>query len=313
MSAPLLIASATFTPSEAEALRALGPCVEVAAPADVLALSAQERASIKIAAFKGFAPFGADVIAALPGLDLISNYGVGYDSIDVAAAQAQGVAVTNTPDVLNDDVADLTVGMMLAQARTLVAGDAWVRQGRWPDAPLPLNRKMSGATVGIMGLGRIGRAIADRLVAFDMQVHYHSRSQKKTPGWVYHADPVALAAAVDWLVVALVGGPETEGYVSAQVIEALGPRGVLVNIARGSVVDEPAMIDALQDGRLGGAALDVFLNEPEIDARLFALSNVVLQPHQGSATVETRAAMARLQLDNIRAQMAGQPLLTPVF
>lgn len=312
MSAPLLIASETFTPTEAEALRAVGPSVEVANPAGVLALPEAERAQIKVAAFKGFAPFGADVIAALPALELIANYGVGYDSIDVVAARAQGVVVTNTPDVLNDDVADLTVGMMLAQARTLVAGDAWVRQGRWPEAPLPLNRKMSGASVGILGLGRIGRAIAERLVAFDMEVHYHSRSEKETPGWQFHSDPVDLAAAVDWLVVALVGGPETERYVSRAVIEALGPRGVLVNIARGSVVDEPAMIDALEAGRLGGAALDVFLNEPTVDERLLALPNVVLQPHQGSATVETRGAMAQLQLDNIRAHLAGQPVLTPV-
>lgn len=312
MPAPLLIASETFTPPELKALRALSPVVEVANPAAAMALPKSERDQIEIAAFKGFAPFDAQAIAALPGLELIANYGVGYDSIDVNAARAQGVAVTNTPDVLNDDVADLTVGMMLAHARTLVAGDAWVRQGKWPKAPLPLNRKMSGATVGIMGLGRIGQVIADRLVAFDMQVHYHSRREKQTPGWVYHADPVDLARAVDWLVVALVGGPETERYVSAQVIDALGPQGVLVNIARGSVVDEAAMIDALQAGRLGGAALDVFLNEPNIDPRLVALPNVLLQPHQGSATVDTRAAMARLQLDNIRAHQAGRPLLTPV-
>jgi lactate dehydrogenase-like 2-hydroxyacid dehydrogenase len=188
-----------------------------------------------------------------------------------------------------------------------------VRSGAWGrDGEYPLQRKASGARAGILGLGRIGREIATRLAAFKMEIHYHSRAEKETPGWTFHADKVALARAVDFLVVALVGGPETQGYVSREVIEALGPTGVLINISRGSTIDEGALLDALEAGRLGGAGLDVFLNEPRIDPRFLALGNVVLQPHQGSATQATRAAMGQLQRDNIAAFRAGRPLLTPV-
>jgi len=176
-----------------------------------------------------------------------------------------------------------------------------------------LNRKLSGGTVGIMGLGRIGREIADRLAAFKMQIHYHSRRPKETPeGWVYHADPVALARAVDNLIVILVGGPDTAGYVSREVLAALGPEGILVNVSRGSTVDEGALLDLLESGRLGAAALDVFASEPDIDPRFMALDNVLLQPHQGSGTVSTRKAMGQLQRDNIAAFLADRPLLTPV-
>jgi lactate dehydrogenase-like 2-hydroxyacid dehydrogenase len=192
-------------------------------------------------------------------------------------------------------------------------GDAHVRSGAWAGGEeFPLNRKVSGRRAGIMGLGRIGRDIADRLAAFKMEMHYHSRSEKETPGWRYHADPVDLAASVDYLVVALVGGPETENYVSREVIEALGPDGVLINISRGSTVDEGALLDALEAGRLGGAGLDVFRDEPRVDPRFHALENVVLQPHQGSGTQETRAAMGKLQRDNIAAFLDGRDVLTPV-
>ncbi len=282
-------------------------------PGAVAGLDADLRAGIRAVAYKSHLPFGGAEMDLLPALGVIANYGVGYDAIDVAAATARGVTVTNTPDVLNDDVADLAIAMWLMQGRQMRAAEAWVRDGNWAEkGPVPLNRKLSGGRAGIMGLGRIGRDIADRLAAFKMDIHYHSRSEKETPGWTWHADPVALAEAVDFLFVALVGGAATENYVSGEVIAALGPRGVLMNISRGSCVDEAALLDALESGAIAGAGLDVFVGEPKVDPRFLALDNVVLQPHQGSGTVETRAAMARLQGDNIAAFLAGDAVLTPV-
>jgi len=276
-------------------------------------LDAETRAGVRAVAFKGHDPFGGPQMDLLPNLGLIANYGVGYDAIDVSAASARDVRVTNTPDVLNDDVADLAVAMLIMQCRHMEAANAWARSGDWKTkGEFPLNRKTSGGRAGIVGLGRIGREIADRLAAFKMDIHYFARSEKDTPGWTWHADPVSLATAVDYLVVALVGGPETEKFVSKAVIDALGPRGVVVNISRGTTIDEAALLDALEAGRIAGAGLDVFLNEPNIDPRFYALPNVVIQPHQGSGTVETRVAMGQLQRDNIAAFLAGRDLVTPV-
>ncbi|TCP43298.1 2-hydroxyacid dehydrogenase [Rhodovulum marinum] len=307
------LAIGAYDADDLAALRDELGAAHVAGPDLLGGLDQATRAAVTAVAYSGQARFGAAQMDLLPRLGIVANYGVGYDAIDLAAARARGVAVTNTPGVLTDDVADLAVAMLLTQARGLVAADRFVRSGGWAGGGAwPLQRKIGGARAGILGLGRIGRAIATRLAAFGMEIHYHSRAPKQTPGWAFHADPVELARGVDFLVVALVGGPETAGYVSAAVIEALGPAGVLVNIARGSCVDETALLDALETGRLGGAALDVFRNEPDIDPRFHALSNVLLQPHQGSATHATRAAMARLQRDNIAAFHAGRPLPTPV-
>ncbi|MCA0870807.1 2-hydroxyacid dehydrogenase [Seohaeicola saemankumensis] len=282
-------------------------------PADIAGLDQATRDKVTAVAFKGHHPFGAAEMDLLPNLGLIANFGVGYDAIDVAAASARNVRVTNTPDVLNDDVADLAVAMLLMQGREMAQASDWARSGQWAEkGEYPLNRKVSGGRAGIVGLGRIGREIADRLAGFKMDIHYTSRREKETPGWTFHADPVSLAEAVDYLIVALVGGAETAGHVSAEVIAALGPRGVLINISRGTTVDEEALIQALSTGKLAGAGLDVFLNEPKIDPRFYDLPNVVIQPHQGSGTVETRAAMAKLQRDNIAAYTAGSALLTPV-
>jgi lactate dehydrogenase-like 2-hydroxyacid dehydrogenase len=276
-------------------------------------LNFETRAGITAVAYMGHHAFGAAQMDLLPGLKLVANYGVGYDAIDVTAADARGIKVTNTPDVLNDDVADLAIAMWLMQGRQMRAAEAHVRSGDWAEkGPVPLNRKLSGGTAGIMGMGRIGRDIADRLAAFNMDIHYHARSEKETPGWTYHADPVELAKAVDFMFVALVGGPQTEKYVSAEVIAALGPKGVIVNISRGSVIDEEALLDALESGAIAGAGLDVFVGEPQVNPRFLPLENVVLQPHQGSGTVQTRAAMAQLQRDNVGAQLKGAALLTPV-
>ena len=282
-------------------------------PAGLADLDTAQREAIKAVAYKGHHAFGAAEMDLLPNVGVVANYGVGYDAIDVKEASARGIKVSNTPGVLNDDVADLAVAMLIMHGREMEHASAWARSGKWAEqGEYRLNRKVSGGRVGIVGLGRIGREIADRLAAFKMDIHYWSRSEKDTPGWTHHADPVSLAHAVDYLIVALVGGPDTEQFVSKEVIAALGSRGVLVNISRGSTVDEAALLDALESGAIAGAALDVFLNEPKIDARFYALDNVVIQPHQGSGTVETRAAMAKLQRDNVLAFLAAKDLLTSV-
>ncbi|MEO1001110.1 MAG: NAD(P)-dependent oxidoreductase, partial [Pseudomonadota bacterium] len=222
-----------------------------------------------------------------------------------------GIAVTNTPDVLTGDVADHAVAMWLAAARGIVGADAWVRTGRWAEARWPLQRRAFGGRAGILGLGRIGAAIAARLAGFEMEIAYAARAAKPVV-FRFEPDPVALADWADVLFVATTGGAETEALVSAEVIRALGPRGMLVNIARGSVVDEEALIAALGDGGLGFAALDVFRDEPTPDPRFRTLPNVLLQPHQASATEETRRAMGALMRENVTAFFAGTPLPSPV-
>ena len=287
--------------------------VTVSGPTAIAGLDPKQKSAIRVAAFKGGGIFGGEEMDFLPELGLIANYGVGYDAIDIDAANARGIKVTNTPDVLNDDVADLAVALLLCLGREMMHASEWAKSGKWKrHGEYPLNRKVSGGTAGIVGLGRIGREIADRLTAFKMDIHYFSRRQKETPGWTYHDNPISLAEQVDYLIIALVGGSETKNFVSREVLKALGPRGFLVNISRGTTVDEEALLDALENGELGGAALDVFLNEPDIDPRFYELENVVVQPHQGSGTVETRRAMGKLQRDNIHAFLAGNNLITPV-
>ncbi|SDF16154.1 2-hydroxyacid dehydrogenase [Limimaricola pyoseonensis] len=282
-------------------------------PGDLAGIEEAARAQVRAVAYKSGAPLGAEAFDLLPGLGLVANYGVGFDAIDVDAAHARGVAVSNTPGVLDADVADLAVALLTSVHRGLGQAEAHLRSGDWAaGTPLPLARRLAGRKVGILGLGRIGHAIARRLAAADCEIHYWSRREKDTPGWAHHATPEALAEASDDMVVALVGGPETRGMVSRGVIAALGEDGVLVNISRGSCVDETALLDALENGGLRGAGLDVFENEPDIDPRFLQLDNVALQPHRGSATRETRAAMARLMRDNIAAHLAGRKLLTPV-
>lgn len=250
------------------------------------------------------------LIEQLPKLRLIACFGVGVDAIDLAAARERGVAVTNTPDVLTDDVADLALGLMLAALRGIATADRYVRAGLWLRANMPLQTRMSGKRLGIVGMGRIGQAIAKRASAFDMSIAWNGPRPKDLP-WRYEPDLLALARSVDVLVAACPGGAATRGLISRAVLGALGP-GVFVNIARGSVVDEAALVDLLATRRLGGAALDVFADEPRVPEALFALDHVVLQPHQASATRETRAAMGQLVLDNIAAHVAGRPLVTPV-
>ncbi|MDE2456214.1 MAG: 2-hydroxyacid dehydrogenase [Burkholderiales bacterium] len=267
---------------------------------------------IRAIAASGDSKVPADLIARLPALQIVSVMGVGYDGIDVAAAKARGVVVTHTPNVLNDDVADLALGLMLCAARQLPAADRWVREGRWPGGPMPLARRMSGARLGLVGMGRIGQAIAARAEGFGMKVAYTARSAKPELPQRYLPSARALAAESDFLVVITPGGPATRKLIDAEVLAALGPKGILVNVARGSVVDEDALVDALERGLIGGAGLDVFENEPQVPERLRALPQVVLTPHIGSATGQTRQAMADLAFGNLREFFAGRPLLSPV-
>ncbi|MBS8227323.1 2-hydroxyacid dehydrogenase [Vannielia litorea] len=308
-----VIAIGNYSEADLAKLKETFDPVFLAETTEIGSLDEATRAGITAAGFKGHKPFGPEAMDLLPNLGVIANFGVGYDSINVAAASERDIRVTNTPDVLNDDVADLAVAMLLMCGREMEHASQWARSGSWAEkGEYRLNRKVSGGKAGILGLGRIGRDIADRLVPFKMDLHYWSRSEKETPGWTYHESPTALAAAVDYLIVATVGGKATENIVSKEVLEALGPRGILVNISRGSTVDEEALISALKSGGIYGAGLDVFVNEPNIDPRFYELDNVVIQPHQGSGTVETRAAMGQLQRDNISAFLAGNDLLTPV-
>lgn len=254
----------------------------------------------------------AELIARLPALEIVSVLGVGYDGVDTTAAKARGVMVTHTPDVLNDEVADTAIGLMLCAARQLPEADRFVRRGDWLKGPMPLTRKMSGARLGLVGMGRIGKAIAHRAAAFGMRIAYHARSAKADVPYVYFSDLVALAAESDFLVVITPGGAGTRHLISARVIEALGPKGILVNVARGPVVDQAALVDALVSGRLGGAGLDVFDGEPQVPQALIDLPHVVLTPHIGSATRETRQAMVDLAYNNLVRHFEGQPVLTPV-
>ena len=267
---------------------------------------------IRAIAASGESKVSAELIAQLPKLEIISVMGVGYDAIDVAAAKARGAVVTHTPGVLNDDVADLAIGLMLAAARQLPAADRYVRAGSWPNAPMPLARKMSGARLGLVGMGRIGQAIAHRAAAFGMNIAYTARSAKVELPFKYFASAAALAAESDFLVVITPGGAGTRKLINAEVLAALGTKGILVNVARGSVVDETALIDALERGLIGGAGLDVFESEPQVPERLRALPQVVLAPHIGSATTQTRQAMADLAFGNLQAHFAGKALLSPV-
>jgi lactate dehydrogenase-like 2-hydroxyacid dehydrogenase len=304
-----------IAPMLASVEAALGAAYEVhrlwEAP-DRAALLAEIGPRVRAVATDGHNGVPADVMAAAPGLEIAASYGVGYDGIDIPACKARGIRVSNTPDVLNDAMAEITLGLMIALCRRLPQADAYVRAGRWRERPFGLTGELTGAHAGILGLGRIGKEIARRLQAMKMKVSYHGRRRQACEPYDYYPDLVAMARDVDWLVVVAPGTAETKGIVSRAVLEALGPEGALVNVARGSLVDEPALVDLLASGRLGGAALDVFADEPRVPEALTGMDNVVLSPHQGSATHKTRAAMGDLVVRNLAAHFAGDPLLTPV-
>lgn len=252
------------------------------------------------------------VMNLLPDLEIIGNFGVGYDSVDIPAAKDRGIVVTNTPDVLNDAVAEMAVGLMLALGRQIAAADRFIRADRWLEGNHPLTREFRGSTVGIVGLGRIGKEIAVRASAMKATVVYHGRSQQPGVPYRYFPDLAAMAAECDWLVIAVPGGAGTHGLVSRDVLEALGPDGMFVNVARGSVVDQHALVEMLQSGALAGAALDVFADEPSVPEELFGMDHVVLSPHMASATHRTRWEMGDLVVRNLAAHFAGESVLTPV-
>jgi D-3-phosphoglycerate dehydrogenase len=279
---------------------------------DQTAFLAQHAANIRAIGTRGDLGASAALIAALPQLEIIACNGVGLDAIDLPAAKARGIKVTNTPDVLTDDVADLAIGLCIAIARNIPAGEQHVRSGKWKTGTLPLATRFSGKRMGIIGLGRIGLAIAKRAEAFGMKISYHNRSKRSDVAYAYHSSVEALAADSDFLVAALAGGPSAKNLVGTVAFKALGPEGFFVNVSRGTIADEAALLHALENNIIKGAALDVFLNEPNIDERFFTLHNVVLQPHVGSATLETRKAMGQLVRDNLAAHFAGRALLTPV-
>lgn len=281
--------------------------------ADRDAFVAQIGPSVRGVATNGHSGCPTPLIDALPNLEIIASYGVGYDAINIADCKTRGVRVSNTPDVLNDAVAEITLGLMIALCRKIPQSDRYTREKRWvEEGNYPLTGELTGATVGILGLGRIGKEIARRCQAFKMRVVYHGRSKQAFQPYEYYADLTEMARDVDWLVVIAPGSAQTEGVVSRAVMAALGPEGCLVNVARGSLIDEPAMVEMLGAGALGGAALDVFAAEPSVPEALLGMDNVVLSPHQGSATHKTRAAMGDLVIQNLAAHFRGDPLLTPV-
>ncbi len=274
----------------------------------------EEAASIRGIARGGHFAIDGAFIAALPRLEIIANFGVGYDGIDLSACADRGIVVTNTPDVLTEEVADTALGLLLMTVRELSAAERHLRAGRWAsDGSYPLTRAtLRDRTVGIIGLGRIGIAVARRLDAMQVPVVYHNRNPRADLPYRHYADLAGMATEVDTLVSVLPGGAHTEKIIDAAILEALGPRGILINIGRGSVVDEAALIAALRDGTIMAAGLDVFAKEPNVPAELMALDNAVLLPHVGSASVYTRDAMGQLCVDNLTSWFSlGRPI-TPV-
>lgn len=279
---------------------------------NLLDLVAECGGKIRGIATRGRQKADAALIACLPKLEIVANFGVGYDSIDVPAVAARGIVVTNTPDVLNDEVADFTVGLLLSTIRELPQADRFLRDGKWQRGTYPLTQTLRDRTVGIVGMGRIGQAIARRISAFDVPIVYHSR--KPQPGVVFkhYPDLKTMAGEVDTLIAIVPGGAATKHMINADILAALGPCGILINVARGSVVDQNALIEALQSGVIHGAGLDVFADEPNVPLPLLALPNVVLVPHVGSGTRHTREVMGNLVVENLRSWFAGKGPVTPV-
>ena len=313
MTRPAVLVIGPYPPGGIEKLEAAYDVHRYWEADDKPALLREHGPAIRAIATRGDLGASAELMAALPKLEMIGVYGVGVDGVDLAAARARGIKVSNTPDVLTGETADIALALMLAFAREVPKGDRYVRDGTWGrEGNMPLSTRMHGKRLGIVGLGRIGKAVAKRAAGFDMQIAYFGRSAQPAVPYTFVNSLTALAAQSDFLVATLAGGAGTAKIVTKDVLMALGPKGIFVNVARGSVVDETALLEALENKTIAGAALDVYLNEPKIDPRFLALGNVVLMPHVGSATRETRAAMSQLMLDNIAAHFAGKPLITPV-
>lgn len=257
-------------------------------------------------------PVDGAFMARFPKLEIVANLGVGYDNIDAKWAAAHDIAITNTPDVLTEETADTAFGLLLNAVRQFPAAERYLRAGKWHERAFPLTASLRGRTLGIIGLGRIGRAIARRAEGFGLKIAYHSRRKAADAPYDYHATLLDLAKACDILMVVVPGGPDTRNMINADVLKALGPQGILINIARGTVVDEKALIEALRSKTILSAGLDVFADEPNVPKELLAMDHVVLLPHVGSASHVTRDAMGKLVIDNLLAWRDGKPLLTPV-
>lgn len=271
------------------------------------------RGAIRAVATRGELGASAELMKRLPALEIVSCYGVGTDAIDLAYARANRIKVTNTPDVLTADVADMAVGLLLSAARKIPEAHQFVREGSWGQGNMPLVTRVSGKPVGVVGMGRVGSAVAKRLAAFNCEVAYFDVSRRVDLAYEFEPDLVELARRAEFLIVTLAGGESTKGIIDASVLEALGPDGILINVSRGSTVDETALLHALESKTIKGAGLDVFRNEPHIDPRFRMLANVVLQPHHASGTGETRRAMGKLVRNNLAAHFSGAALLTPVL
>ncbi len=308
---PAILSMGEMMPAVEDAL-AVHFVVHRAADHGARRLAEEHGADIRGVATRGREPLDAALLELLPRLEIVANFGVGYDSIDLSVAVRRGIVVTNTPDVLDDEVADFTVGLLLATVRRLPQADRFVREGRWLRGTFPLSPTLRGRTVGLLGMGRIGQRIAKRIAAFDVPVVYHARRPRPEVPYRHYPELLGMAREVDTLVAIVPGGGATRGLVGREVLAALGPQGILVNVARGSVVDEAALLEALGSGALLGAGLDVFADEPRVPAALLASERVVLVPHSGSATQHTRAIMGKLVVDNLVAWFAGEGPRTPV-
>jgi lactate dehydrogenase-like 2-hydroxyacid dehydrogenase len=314
MSKPTILQTGPYPDWDQEPLDAAFDMHRLFEAKDAAAVLENVGSDVRAIATRG--ELGADraMIAACPKLEMIAVYGVGYDAVDLAACKEQGIAVTNTPDVLTEDVADLGVAMMLCQSRAMVGAETWVRDGSWAAKGLyPLQRRVFRRKAGILGLGRIGFEIGKRLAGFGMDIAYSDVAPKDyAPDWTFLSDAVALAEHSDFLFVTVAASDATRHIVGVDVLNALGADGMVINISRAANIDEEALIAALSSGTIGSAALDVFAGEPALDPRFLKLDNVLLQPHHASGTIETRQAMGKLLRDNLTAHFAGQPLLTPV-
>jgi len=313
MEKPTLLMIGAYPDWELPLLEAQYNVLKLWEQADKLAFITKHAGQIRAIATRGDLGAPNDLINALPKLEIISFFGVGLDAIDLNHAKSKNIRVTITPDVLTSDVADIALGLCLAVARNIPQGETHVRTAAWANGMLPLATRMTGKRMGIVGLGNIGLAIAKRAAAFDMPIAYHNRKKRDDVSYPFCETVEALAAQSDFLVTVIPGGPATQGMISSAAFIALGKDGYFINVARGSVVDEEALLYALENGVIKGAGLDVYLNEPKPDPRFAKLSNVVLQPHVGSATYETRRGMGQLVRDNLAAHFAGKPLISAVI
>lgn len=309
----LLLLTNLILPAEMDELERHFEILPLAREKDPDALLHARKNDIVAIASSTSMPVSRSLIEALPNLEIIAQFAVGVDNIDLAAAGERGIAVTNTPDVLTDDTADTALSLLLAVSRRICEGDMYVRVGKWLNGPMPLGNSLKDKTAGIVGMGRIGQAIARRCEAFGMKILYQGPRKKSDISYTYVDDVEKLAEVSDYLILSCPGGAATHHLVHAPVLKALGPKGFLINVSRGSVVNEEDLITALTNKEIAGAGMDVFANEPHIPDAFLKMDNIVLLPHIGSATVETRAMMGQLVVKNLLAHFHGDPLLTPVI